>query len=147
VIRPAAGADVTSLELLWCDYRVEAADGRLADPLDWRRWIMPRIAAGDVRVGLVDRTVTAYVAWQRLSALVDTTDRQLSILELYVHPNGRGRRIGSGLLARAIDAARQRGCSEVLLESNVRDEAVQALALPFGFHLRDDVLVLPLRLG
>ena len=30
--------------------------------------------------------------------------------KLYVHPDGRGQRLGSGLLARAIDCARQRGC-------------------------------------
>jgi len=143
VIRPAAAADLAALSGLWQQYRTETDDPRLPDQEAWRRWILPRLSAGDVRVGLVDRRIAAYAAWQ-VTALDAAGDRDLQIVELYVHPDGRGQRIGSGLLARAIDAARQRGCVQAVLTSNVRAEAVQAMALPFGFDLSGEALVLPL---
>jgi len=144
VIRPAAAADLPALRALWERYR-EEADGLQEDPVAWEHWMLPRISAGDVRVGLVERRVSAYVAWQAVRA--DAGPRDLRIVELYVHPDGRGQRIGSGLLARAIDAARQRSCGRAVLTSNVHDDAVRAFAVPFGFALDGDALVLPLRQG
>ena len=143
MIRPAAGADVPELAALWERYRDEAGDTRCADDASWRRWILPRISAGDVRVGMVERTPAAYVAWQRRAAA--GTPPTLRILELYVHPDGRGQRLGSGLLARAIDAARARNCELVELAANVHGDGVQALAGSFGFELADDVLRLRLQ--
>ncbi len=143
MIRPAAAADIPELAVLWERYRIEAADDRCVDDADWRHWILPRIAAGDVRVGSTDRHIAAYVAWQRTRG-VGETGRNLRILELYVHPEGRGQRLGSGLLARAIDAARQRSCEAVELVSNVHDEGVRALVGPFGFSLDGDTLRLQL---
>ena len=140
MIRPAAGVDVPDLAALWERYRSEAGDTRCADGDAWRHWILPRISAGDVRVGVVDRHPAAYVAWQRRAA-----GPTLRIVELYVHPDGRGQRLGSGLLARAIDAARARNCELVELVANVHAEAVQALAVPFGFALEDDALRLRLQ--
>ena len=140
MIRPAAGVDVPALASLWERYRVEADDARCADGVAWRQWILPRISAGDVRVGMVERRPAAYVAWQRRPS-----GPTLRILELYVHPDDRGQRLGSGLLARAIDAARARNCEIVELVANVHAEAVQALALSFGFALEDDVLRLRLQ--
>ena len=140
MIRPAAGADVAELTALWERYRAEAADTRCPDREIWRHWILPRISAGDVRVGMVDRRPVGYVAWQRRVA-----GPTLRILELYVHPDGRGERLGSGLLARAIDAARARNCEVVEIVANVHADAVQALALPFGFALEGDVLRLRLQ--
>ena len=147
MIRSAAGGDVHEMLQLWEHYRCETSDLRLQDELAWRRWIMLRIAAGDVRVRVSARTITAYAAWQRDRVGSAAGLPQLRIPELYVHPDGRGQHVGSGLLARAIDAARQTGCAEVALVSNVHDQAVQALAIPFGFALIGDELVLPLRFG
>lgn len=144
MIRPAAAADLPALAVLWHAYRAETDDRRALDETAWRRWILPRISAGDARVGLIDRRVAAYVVWQRGPAGPDGT-RDLIIPELYVHPDGRGQRLGSGLLARAIDCARQRGCDSAQLTSNVRDERVHKLAAPFGFRLDGDALVLALR--
>ncbi len=144
MIRPAAAADLPALRALWERYREEAG-GLQEDPAAWQQWMLPRISAGDVRVGLVERRVAAYVAWQALP--VADGPRDLRIVELYVHPDGRGQRIGSGLLARAIDAARQRSCGRAVLTSNVHDGAVRAFAVPFGFALDGDALVLPLRQG
>ena len=67
------------------------------------------------------RTVNSYVAWQRATIADPGEGRVLRILELYVHPDGRGQRMGSGLLARAIDAARQRECRAVVLASNISE--------------------------
>lgn len=144
MIRPAAGADVPELALLWHRYRAEADDSRWGTEEQWRAWIMPRISAGDVRIGTVERRMSAYVAWQRIRC-ADTGARDLEIRELYVHPEGRGQRLGSGLLARAIDAARQRDCEGVTLVSNVDDEGVLALVRPFGFELADQALRLQLQ--
>lgn len=144
MIRPAAGADVTELAQLWQRYRAEAMDRRWTDEDQWRTWILPRISAGDVRIGSVERRMNAYVAWQRCRP-ADTGARDLEIRELYVHPEGRGQRLGSGLLARAIDAARQRDCDAVTLVSNVHDDGVRALVGPFGFELVGDVLRLQLQ--
>lgn len=145
MIRPAAAADLPALRLLWERYREETGEDADRDAGAWEHWMLPRISAGDVRVGLVERRITAYVAWQAVTA--PPGPRDLRIVELYVHPDGRGQRIGSGLLARAIDAARQRACGRAVLASNVRDEAVRSLAEPFGFALVDEALVLPLRQG
>ena len=120
MIRPAAGADMPRLVLLWQRYRAETSDLRWSDEGQWQAWILPRISAGDVRIGTVERTINAYVAWQRIRD-VTTGARNLEIRELYVHPDGRGQRLGSGLLARAIDAARQRDCEAVELVSNIDD--------------------------
>jgi GNAT superfamily N-acetyltransferase len=144
VIRPAAGADIPDLALLWERYRSEARDDRWSDDGQWRGWILPRISAGDVRIGTVERRVHAYVAWQRVRH-ADSSNRSLEIRELYVHPEGRGQRLGSGLLARAIDAARQRDCDTVELVTNVYDEGVRALVGPFGFELVDATLRLQLQ--
>jgi ribosomal protein S18 acetylase RimI-like enzyme len=144
MIRPAAGADIPELALLWHRYRTEAADTRWSGENEWRGWIMPRISAGDVRIGTVERRLSAYVAWQRVRC-ADIGVRNLEIRELYVHPEGRGQRLGSGLLARAIDAARQRDCEAVTLVSNVADEGVLALVEPFGFELLDQTLRLQLQ--
>ncbi|MGI9117680.1 MAG: GNAT family N-acetyltransferase [Gaiellales bacterium] len=144
MIRPAAGADLAELESLWERYRHEAADDRCADAEAWRRWMRPRISAGDVRVGMIDRRIAAYVAWQR-SAVSAAGARELRVLELYVHPEGRGQRLGSGLLARAIDAARQRGCDALEMTANVHDEGVRGLAEPFGFTLAGGALRLQLQ--
>ncbi len=84
----------------------------------------------------------------RLAAQASKNDharRDLRIIELYVDPSGRGQRIGSGLLARAIDAALKRDCRSVELVSNVHDERVRGLAIPFGFALSGDSLVLLLQ--
>ena len=143
MIRPAAGADLATLGQLWERYRVEADDARFVDRTGWDNWVLPRISAGDVRVGTTDRTINSYVAWQR--ALSPDQGRVLRILELYVHPQGRGQRLGSGLLARAIDAARQRECREVILVSNISDPGVLALVEPFGFVLHEDALHLALQ--
>ena len=143
MIRPAAGADVAALAGLWERYRVEAADARCPDDAAWRRWVLPRISAGDVRVGEIDRRPAGYVVWQRRAATAEVA--VLRIVELYVHPDGRGQRLGSGLLARAIDAARARNCELVELTANVHAEAVQALALPFGFRFEGDALRLRLQ--
>ena len=105
--------------------------------------MLPRISAGDVRVGTTDRTINSYIAWQR--AISADQGRILRILELYVHPQGRGQRLGSGLLARAIDAARQRECRAVILVSNISDPGVLALVEPSGFVLHEDVLHLALQ--
>ena len=121
MIRPAAGADLAALGLLWERYRVEAGDTRFVDQAGWGSWVLPRISAGDVRVGTTDRTVNSYVAWQRATIADPGEGRVLRILELYVHPDGRGQRLGSGLLARAIDAARQRECRAVVLASNISE--------------------------
>ena len=145
MIRPAAGADLAALAVLWERYRREANDTRWDYEARWSQWILPRISAGDVRVGTANRTINSYVAWQRA---VDTGERQgrvLRILELYVHPDGRGQRLGSGLLARAIDAARQRECRAVALVSNIADPGVLALVEPFGFVLDGDALRLALQ--
>ena len=144
MIRPAAGADIPEISVLWERYRSESNDTRCENDAAWRQWILPRISAGDVRIGTVERRVTAYVAWQRTRASVDTP-RDLHILELYVHPEGRGQRLGSGLLARAIDAARQRDCEGVAIVTNIEDEGVRALVAPFGFELSGDVLRLQLQ--
>ena len=144
MIRQAAGADIPELAVLWERYRTEAADARCATADDWQRWILPRISAGDVRIGTVDRRINAYVAWQRARASAARTPT-LRILELYVHPEGRGQRLGSGLLARAIDAARQRDCEAVELTSNIHDEGVRALVAPFGFELQGEALRLQLQ--
>ncbi len=145
MIRSAAGADLAVLGLLWERYRAEAGDTRFADRAGWERWVRPRISAGDVRVGTTDRTVNSYVAWQR-AANGDCGDgRVLRILELYVHPDGRGQRVGSGLLARAIDAARQRECRSVALVTNISDPGVLALVEPFGFVLHEHTLLLALQ--
>jgi GNAT superfamily N-acetyltransferase len=133
MIRPAAGADMPRLVLLWERYRAETSDLRWSDEGQWQAWILPRISAGDVRIGTVERTINAYVAWQRIRD-VTTGARNLEIRELYVHPDGRGQRLGSGLLARAIDAARQRDCEAVELVSNIDDEGVRALVGAFGFE-------------
>ena len=145
MIRPAAGADLVALGLLWERYRVEASDVRFEDVAGWGRWVLPRISAGDVRVGTTDRTINSYVAWQRIADAQTGHGRILSILELYVHPDGRGQRLGSGLLARAIDAARQRECRSVALVSNISDPGVLALVEPFGFVLEGTALVLALQ--
>lgn len=144
MIRPAAGADIPELALLWQRYRSEADDLRWSDEAQWRGWILPRISAGDVRIGTVERRMAAYVAWQRIRS-GGSGVRDLQIRELYVHPEGRGQRLGSGLLARAIDAARQRDCEAVTLVSNVHDEGVRALVGPFGFELVDETLRLQLQ--
>ena len=145
MIRPAAAADLPALRVLWERYREETGDRVEVGAAAWEQWMLPRISAGDVRVGLVERRVAAYVAWQAVSA--GPGPRDLRIAELYVHPDGRGKRIGSGLLARAIDAARQRACGRAVLTSNVHDAAVRSLAEPFGFALDGEALVLPLRQG
>ncbi len=145
MIRPAAAADVSELELLWKRYRIEVADDREPDVAAWQTWIRRRIAAGDARVGVVERKIVAYTVWQRVRAKNDHARRDLRIIELYVDPSGRGQRTGSGLLARAIDAARQRDCHSVELVSNVHDERVRGLAIPFGFALSGDSLVLLLQ--
>lgn len=144
MIRQAAGADIPELTVLWQRYRAEAGDQRCATDAEWERWILPRISAGDVRIGTVERRINAYVAWQR-TRTADSGVRNLQILELYVHPEGRGQRLGSGLLARAIDAARQRDCEAVELISNVEDEGVRALVAPFGFELTGGILRLQLQ--
>ena len=143
MIRPAAGADLATLGQLWERYRVEADDTRFVDRTGWDKWVLPRISAGDVRVGTTDRTINSYIAWQR--AISADQGRILRILELYVHPQGRGQRLGSGLLARAIDAARQRECRAVILVSNISDPGVLALVEPFGFVLHEDALHLALQ--
>ena len=145
MIRPAAAADLPALRVLWERYREETGDGASQDAATWEHWMLPRISAGDVRVGLVERRVAAYVAWQAVRA--SDGPRDLRIVELYVHPDGRGQRMGSGLLARAIDAARQRACGRAVLPSNVHDDAVRSLAIPFGFALDGEAPVLSLRQG
>jgi len=145
VIRSAAGADLAALGLLWERYRAEAGDTRFVDQAGWGRWVLPRISAGDVRVGTTDRTINSYVAWQRAIRANTGEGRVLRILELYVHPEGRGQRLGSGLLARAIDAARQRECRAVVLVSNISDPGVLALVEPFGFVLHEQALHLALQ--
>ena len=131
--------------MLWERYRLEANDTRFVDQASWGHWVLPRISAGDVRVGTTDRTINSYVAWQRAIDTGRGQGRVLRILELYVHPDGRGQRLGSGLLARAIDAARQRECRAVALVSNIADPGVLALVEPFGFVLSGDALVLALQ--
>lgn len=147
MIRPAAGVDLAALGQLWERYRVEAGDTRFADQAHWGRWVLPRISAGDVRVGTTDRTINSYVAWQRAPSTESEEGRVLRILELYVHPDGRGQRLGSGLLARAIDTARQRDCRAVVLVSNISDPGVLALVEPFGFVLHQQALHLALQRG
>ena len=144
MIRPAAGADVPELAVLWERYRNEANDVRWPDAGQWQAWILPRISAGDVRIGTVERTINAYVAWRRVRD-VSTGVRNLEIRELYVHPDGRGQRLGSGFLARAIDAARQRDCDAVELVNNIDDEGVRALVGAFGFERTSDALRLQLQ--
>ncbi len=143
MIRPAAAADVS--ELLWKRYRIEVANDREPDVAAWQTWMRRRIAAGDARVGVVERKIVAYTVWQRRRAKNDHARHDLRIIELYVDPSGRGQRIGSGLLARAIDAALKRDCRSVELVSNVHDERVRGLAIPFGFALSGASLVLLLQ--
>ena len=145
MIRPAAGVDLAALGLLWERYRTEAGDTRFVDQAGLGRWLLPRISAGDVRVGTTDRTVNSYVAWQRTTGANPGEGRVLRIRELYVHPDGRGQRLGSGLLARAIDAARQREYRAVVLVSNIADPGVLALVEPFGFVLHEGALHLALQ--
>ena len=59
MIRPAAGADLPDVAILWQRCRDEANDHRFPERTDWERWILPRIAAGDVRVGTTGRHVAA----------------------------------------------------------------------------------------
>lgn len=144
MIRPAAGADLAALGLLWERYRAEAGDTRFVDQAGWASWVLPRISAGDVRVGTSDRTINSYVAWQRARSTAPGEGRVLRILELYVDPEGRGLQLGSGLLARAIDAARQRECRAVIVVNNISDPGVLALVEPFGFVLHERALHLAL---
>ncbi len=91
MIRPAAGADLATLGQLWLRYRAEAGDTCFVDRAGWGKRVLPRISAGDVRVGTTNRTVNGYVAWQRATSA--DQGRVLRILELYVHPDGRGQLI------------------------------------------------------
>ncbi len=66
MIRPAAAADVS--ELLWKRYRIEVLDDHEPDVAAWQTWMRRRIAAGDARVGVVEREIVAYTVWQRRRA-------------------------------------------------------------------------------
>ncbi len=72
--------------------------------------------------------------------------RLLDVEELYVAPEVRGQRMGSGLL-RARDRACALGLLEVTMDRGVGDEAVMALLGQFGFEERGEQLARPLRAG
>jgi ribosomal protein S18 acetylase RimI-like enzyme len=138
MIRPGAPLDLDQLEPLARRFR-EEVDGGDVVPVDrWRRWMLQRLTAGDVRVIVVDRVVVGYIVWRLRT--------RLEILELYVRPDERGQRMGSGLLARAIDAARQHGAEEIALLVGVDDPIVQGIFGALGFRVEDRALVRSLRL-
>lgn len=138
MIRPGAPLDLDQLEPLARRFREEVEGEELVPADRWRSWMLRRLTAGDVRVIVVDRVVVGYIVW-RLRA-------RLEILELFVRPDERGRRMGSGLLARAIDAARQHGVEEIALLVGVDDPTVQAVFGTLGFRPEGAVLVRSLRL-
>ena len=148
MIRPGGPGDVEPLRGLRERYRAELeAVGRsvLRDAQGWESWIRRRLSAGDVRVGLANARPVAYIAWEVRTLRPGA--RLLDVEELYVAPEVRGQRMGSGLLARALDRARALGLLEVTMDRGVGDEAVTALLGQFGFEERGEQLARPLRAG
>lgn len=148
MIRPGGPGDVEPLRGLRERYRTELeAVGRslLRDAKGWESWIRRRLSAGDVRVGLANARPVAYIAWEVRTLRPGA--RLLDVEELYVAPEVRGQRMGSGLLARALDRARALGLLEVTMDRGVGDEAVMALLGQFGFEERGEQLARPLRAG
>lgn len=133
MIRPGAPVDLDALEPLAARFREEVAGGPRIAAEAWRPWMLQRLVAGDVRVVVNERRVVGYVAWR--------IQRRLEILEMYVAADERGQRVGSGLVARAIDAARQRGTEEIALVVGTGDPAVQAMFGSLGFTAEGDALV------
>jgi ribosomal protein S18 acetylase RimI-like enzyme len=62
------------------------------------------------------------------------------ITELYVTPEYRRRGAGSALVREAISYARQAGASEILLRTNVKNEAAQALFTQVGIKIASDIV-------
>jgi ribosomal protein S18 acetylase RimI-like enzyme len=62
------------------------------------------------------------------------------ITELYVTPKYRRRGAGSALVREAISYARQAGASEILLRTNVKNEAAQALFTQVGIKIASDIV-------
>jgi L-amino acid N-acyltransferase YncA len=141
VIRPGRPGDVAAIGALNTSYRLElAAAGRPEErPLDvWRRWLDRRISAGDVRVAAEDEAVVGYIAWE-LRRLEQ--GRALAVRDLYVRPGERGLRHGAGLLARALDRARQDGVMQIEVTAGLDDEAARALVAGSGFERVDGRLM------
>lgn len=139
MIRPGAPVDLDALEPLAARFREEVVGGPRIAAEAWRPWMLQRLVAGDVRVAVMDRRLVGYVAWR-------IRDR-LEILEMYVAADERGQRVGSGLVARAIDAARQRGTDQIALVVGTDDPAVQSMFGSLGFFAQGEALVRALSVG
>jgi GNAT superfamily N-acetyltransferase len=139
MIRPGAPIDLEALEPLAERFREEVVGGPRIGAEGWRPWMLQRLVAGDVRVVVLDRRIVGYIAWRIRG--------RLEILEMFVAADERGQRVGSGLVARAVDAARQRGVDEIALMVGVDDPAVRAMFASLGFVARGDALVRALSVG
>ena len=145
MIRPGRPSDSAGIRVLWDAYRAELeaagkeyASGR-ADTAPWTSWLQRRIAAGDVRVGVEDGVVSAYIAWEVRSR--PDGHRALIVTDLYVTPGERGHRLGGGLLARALDRARADGMAHVEVDVGLGDGAAQALVASYGFVAQAGAIV------
>jgi ribosomal protein S18 acetylase RimI-like enzyme len=62
------------------------------------------------------------------------------ITELYVTPEYRRRGVGNALVREAIGLARQSGASEILLRTNVKNDAAQNLFTQAGLNIAPEVV-------
>lgn len=149
MIRPGGPGDVEPLRGLRERYRAELeAVGRSAGRATrraGRAGFRRRLSAGDVRVGLANARPVAYIAWEVRTLRPGA--RLLDVEELYVAPEVRGQRMGSGRWRARSTAPARSGCSRWTMDRGVGDEAVTALLGQFGFEERGEQLARPLRAG
>ena len=151
MIRPGGPGDLPQLRDLKRRYELERAEvGGTAEPATspvWASWIARRLSAGDVRVGLHGGTLAGYIVWSVRRAQTGPC-RVLRVAELYVAPESRGRHLGAGLVARALDRARSEDLAGLEVEPDLYDAASRTLLDRFGFRVAPDgLLVRPLAAG
>jgi GNAT superfamily N-acetyltransferase len=139
VIRPAGPADLATIATLANAYRAElqrAGRGYHGAPdASWRGWLERRLAAGDVRLALIDGRPVGYAIWD-VRRNGEPGLRELYVTDLFVELGDRGHRHGAGLLARALDRARAEGLPRMVVDAGV-DERADALLDAFGFAAAD----------
>ena len=120
-----AGA-FAALNYAWIseDYDVEPHDRELLD--DPSGHIINR--GGEILFALIEGSVVGTVA------LINAGELGFEVAKMAVTPEHQGKGVGRALISKCIEYTKSRGKTELVLESNTRQEAAVHLYRSFGFE-------------
>ena len=134
-IRPAVGPDVAAICEIYnqgIEDRIATLETELRTPEERRRWLAERGPRHPVIVGEARGTV---VGWGSLNGFSPRKAYDfVADFSVYVERGWRGKGVGSRLLARLIELARELGYHKLVLSAFSWNEAGMALYRKSGFR-------------